>query len=90
MTKNYAIIEVKHHRPTDRQIMTDLEKLATFVRVVGYRRAIYLIYGGQARQAAARVSALLGHMPMRPPIDVWIHERIGGQAEPAFPLAVAE
>ncbi len=45
MSGNHAIIEVKHQNAQPRGIIKDLESLSVFLNVVGYERAIYLVYG---------------------------------------------
>lgn len=81
MGGNYAIIEVKSVEASRRGIRGDLEKLSLFVRRVGYRRALYLIYGYSADGALARkIADIASHLDQLAAIELWLHYAVG---EPA-------
>ncbi len=77
--KNYAVIEVKSSRKCIRQRATprpehinkDLETLSFFLNR-SYRRAIYLIYGDGAADAATRVQRCAAKK--RITFELWLHE----------------
>ena len=77
MAGNYAIIEVKHSMAAD-GIRKDLETLDLFVRKVGYQRAIYLIYGQEAKaRGLERIEAIADEFEDLVPIEVWLHSEAG-------------
>lgn len=77
MDGNHAVIEVKPSSVDRANIASDLKKLALFRNHAGYRRGIYLIYGGAAneglvrrvKRAAASVEGYQG-------IEIWLHSAI--------------
>lgn len=80
MAGNYAIIEVKHSTAAD-GIRKDLQTLDLFVRKVGYKRAIYLIYGHEANaRGVGRIEAIANEFKILKPIEVWLHSEVGQPA----------
>jgi len=80
MAGNYAIIEVKHSTATD-GILKDLQILDLFMRKVGYRRAIYLIYGHKANaQGVEEIEAIAKKFQELGPIELWLHSTVGQPA----------
>lgn len=81
MAGNYAIIEVKHALAARQGIVKDLETLDRFVSNVGYRRAIYLIYGRESDDALQeRVAKYATEIGTRAPIELWMHAGAGQAA----------
>lgn len=78
---NHAVIEVKSSRASAREIRKDLATLTRFMNL-GYRRAIYLIYGNEAvLRRIERCGADIGL-----PIEVWFHPVATAPAACAFTL----
>jgi hypothetical protein len=82
MGGNHAVLEVKPARSARHGAPKDLNTLSVFRRVVGYERAIYLIYGEDISEAL--VHWIVHHsqrtdMPL--PVELWLHVAAG---EPAF------
>lgn len=73
MAGNHAIIEVKNST-VGRGVRKDLKTLDLFVRGVGYKRAIYLIYGNRANsEGVARIESIANEFSEIVPIEVWLH-----------------
>ena len=82
MNGNHAIIEVKRAEFDPEGFAKDLDTLKLFVNRVGYRRAIYLVYGDQADdQLAGRIQELAHSIEELPPIELWLHQRVGTAAD---------
>jgi hypothetical protein len=81
MNGNYAIIEVKRSIDPD-GVCKDLRTLDLFVRKVGYRRAIYLIYGRNANaQGVRKIEAIAkNEFTELMPIELWLHSEVGHAA----------
>jgi hypothetical protein len=80
MDGNYAIIEVKHSMATE-GIRKDLQTLDLFVRRVGYKRAIYLIYGAKAdAQGVEKIETIVNEFQELVPIELWLHSVVGQPA----------
>jgi len=97
MAGNHAIIEVKTYRAANVDIRSDLEKLALFLNVVGYQRAIYLVFGeGADVRIFSRIANIAGQIPDLRAVEVWLHQESGTaarcvgilRAEPAAPEAI--
>ena len=73
MSGNHAVIEVKSPLADDQGIRADINKLNTFVQTVGYRRALYLIFGYECGGTLERVQVLANEMPALVPIELWLH-----------------
>ncbi|WP_072395606.1 hypothetical protein [Hyphomicrobium sp. CS1GBMeth3] len=87
MAGNHAIIEVKTFRAGNAEIRSDLEKLALFLNVVGYQRAIYLVFGeGADLQVLNRIANVANQIPNLPPVEVWLHQEAGTAARCAATL----
>ena len=81
MHGNHAIIEAKHSLVAD-GVRKDLETLDLFVRVVGYQRAIYLIYGREANDnAIQRINTFADEYAELVPVEIWLHQEAGTPAE---------
>jgi hypothetical protein len=78
--ENYAVIEVKSSRAAAREIDKDLGTLTLFVNRFGYRRAIYLIYGAEAPDAAVRVQKRVARFQQIAPFELWLHTTVGAPA----------
>ena len=76
MSGNYAIIEVKHS--TEKTgVRKDLKTLDLFVRIVGYQRAIYLIYGNEANaEGVKRIEEVADEFEELAPIEIWLHHEV--------------
>lgn len=72
MAGNFLVLEVKPCNAAAKGLRKDLQTLRLFHREVGYRRAIYLIYGSRAEAAAIRVRKFLVEAPF-PELEVWVH-----------------
>lgn len=77
MGVNYAVIEVKSSRAVPRDIEKDLGTLTLFRNRFGYERAIYLVYGAEAPNAAARVHECAGRFQGIAPFELWLHTTVG-------------
>ncbi len=81
---NYAIIEVKSPNTDNDGIYKDLKNLSLFKRKVGYKRAIYLIYGDgdKAVDVAKRVKTIAEKAQKfeLEPIELWLHKEPGKPA----------
>ncbi len=77
--ENYAVIEVKTCHVENRDIDKDLVTLTTF-RGLGYQRAVYLIYGPDARNVRDRVRERTALLRVAP-FELWLHQAIGASAE---------
>lgn len=78
MAGNSTIIEVKHALAQAEGIRKDIRTLDLFVSTVGYRRAIYLMYGDEANERLVeRVTRIAHELNARSPIEVWLHAKVG-------------
>lgn len=76
MDLNYAAIEVKSGLASAREIKKDIATLSEMAYRAGYRRGIYLIYGGDADQSFIdRVMRISRGFEELPRIEIWIHPR---------------
>lgn len=73
MSGNHAVIEVKSSDAALQGIRKDLQNLALFRDVVGYQRAIYLIYGYQATETAERALRVAEELGGVPDVELWLH-----------------
>lgn len=80
MSGNHAVIEVKSSEASLQGIRKDLQNLALFRDRVGYKRAIYLIYGYQAAQVVDRVLRVTKELGGLPEVELWLHETPGQSA----------
>ena len=87
MTGNNTIIEVKSSNARRDGIEKDLKTLALFRSEVNYERAIYLIFGYGALEAAERVRGVAAAIGKLPSIELWLHQQPGAPAERAPFLA---
>jgi hypothetical protein len=78
--ENYAVIEVKSSHAIARDIEKDLGTLTLFRDRLGYQRAIYLVYGAEAPNAAARVDKCAGRFQEIAPFELWLHTTVGTAA----------
>jgi hypothetical protein len=69
---NHAVIEVKPSRTSDKGIRKDLKTLSLFCNVLGYERAIYLVYG-PADETLSRVQRCATNVADLAAIQVWLH-----------------
>lgn len=83
MSGNNTIIEVKSSRAQVAGIEKDLKTLALFRTRVGYKRAIYLLFGFEAKGAAERVRRAEKQLGKLPPIELWLHSAPGEAAMPS-------
>lgn len=80
MTGNDTIIEVKSSNAQPAGIKKDLNTFSIFRTAVGYERAIYLLYGYEATQAAERVQQIAEALPDLPSVELWVHTSPGESA----------
>ena len=80
MLGNYAVIEVKSSESRLQGIKKDLQNLALFRGVVGYERAIYLMYGYEVDQSIERILRVAGAFTNLPTIELWLHKAPGQPA----------
>lgn len=78
--ENYAVIEVKSSRAATRDIEKDLGTLTLFRNRLGYERSIYLVYGAEAPNAAARIHECAARLQQIAPLELWLHTRAGTPA----------
>lgn len=82
MSGNHAIIEVKPDRATPAGVRKDIETLSIFLHKVGYRRAIYLIYGNAVDRLIRYIDRAATLAPEKfGPIELWAHREPGSPAE---------
>lgn len=81
MSANYAIIEVKPCNADIRGIKKDLETLSFFRGAGQYQRAILLLYGFEACQAAKRTIKAFKTLQDLNQIELWIHENPNSPAK---------
>lgn len=79
MGGNFAVVEVKPCTASTKGLRKDLQTLRLFSQEVGYRRAVYLIYGFHAEEAATRVRRHLVANPF-PQLEIWLHLEPGNPA----------
>lgn len=79
---NYAIIEVKSCHAAADGIRKDLHTLSRFRNEMGYRRAVYLIYGADHGGMLGKVQECAVRVPHIAPIELWLH------AAPTAPAAL--
>jgi hypothetical protein len=83
MEDNFAIIEVKHSTALE-GMRKDLNTLDLFLRMVEYKRAIYLIYGPLATEkVAARTASEAVKLGITTAIEVWLQPECGKPATQA-------
>ena len=75
---NYAVVEVKARDPVVAYIRKDAQTLVRF-RELGYKRALYLIYGNNPGEAQERIKAAID-AEILGAIELWVHPVAG---EPA-------
>jgi hypothetical protein len=66
--RNHAVIEVKPCRAAAAGIRKDIETLMRFRTEIGYERAIYVLYGGDAADVARRHATAIPDV-----IELWVH-----------------
>lgn len=76
-TNNVAVFEIKACNAQNDGIDADLGKLNYFRKNVGYRRAIYLVYGTEAETSAQKI---LQRPEYEPEIEIWLHLAPGEEA----------
>lgn len=81
MTGNHAVIEVKTSRAMHREIKKDLKNLALFKNIVGYERAIFLVFGHEAKDKLDQIRNIAKEIDDLPKIELWSHSSPG---EPAL------
>jgi len=78
MDGNFAVIEVKPANAPLKGLRKDAQTLRLFLRDVGYQRAIYLLYGEKADEAAEKVRRLCAEDPFK--LEIWAHRYPGTPA----------
>lgn len=82
MQGNYAIIEVKTCRTDNAGICKDITTLSRFARELGYKRAMFLVFGSEGNQnLRKRISRIASKFDKLPPIELWFHRVVGYPAE---------
>lgn len=82
MKGNNTIIEVKSSKAQSNGIIKDLKTLSLFRERVGYKRAIYLVFGYDAAEIVEQVQQIASGMHCLQPIELWLHE---APSKPAAP-----
>lgn len=81
MAGNHAVIEVKSSDARPNEIRKDLINLSTFINIIGYRRAIYLIYGyGASERKIDLVQSIAEKIENLAPIEMWVHGTVNLEA----------
>ncbi|TPQ38573.1 hypothetical protein C2U70_08770 [Bradyrhizobium guangdongense] len=81
MGGNHAVLEVKPARSARQGAPKDLNTLSVFRRVVGYERAIYLIYGGDiSGKLVEHIEHHAERSDMPLPVELWVHTAPGQAA----------
>ena len=80
MSWNHAIIEVKKVKAAPRDILKDISSLDTFVRNVGYQRAVYLFFGHDDDGLIERIQSVAAKFDELAPIEIWLHRQVGQPA----------
>ncbi len=81
MTGNFAVIEVKSSNAPVSGINKDLKNLSLFVDTVGYKRAIYLVYGFDADDVMmAQIQHVAKGIEDLAPIELWMHSHVNSNA----------
>lgn len=76
MSGNFAVIEVKSSDAPTIGIKKDLKNLSLFIKTVGYKRAIYLIYGyGADDTKIEQIRRIAGEICEMAPIELWTHQQ---------------
>ncbi len=81
MEGNDTVIEVKSQLATAEALREDIAKLREFRRILGYKRAILLLWGYDLDSAIRRVREALQGMPSAESPNVWVHRGPGQAAE---------
>lgn len=71
MQRNFAVIEVKSQQAQAKGIQKDVATLQEFREIIGYRRAIYLVFGPELPQGIAEIPG---------DIELWHHSEVGTSA----------
>ena len=78
---NHAVLEVKSARAARTGAPKDLNTLAIFRNVVGYERAIYLVYGeGITESLVERIERFSQGIHPEVAIELWLHSASGQPA----------
>lgn len=67
---NEAVFEIKACNAQNSRIDEDLNKLFFFKNNIGYRRAIYLVYGTESEACAQKI---IQRPAFSPGIEIWLH-----------------
>ena len=82
MDNNYAVMEVKPQIARGPGIEKDLKTLSSFLHGVGYKRAIYLLYGVAIEDKQLDfVCEIAGKFGAAAGIELWAHRGPGQLAE---------
>lgn len=79
MDENLAIMEVKCSSASKEGIEKDLNSLSKFKQLMGYKNAIYLLYGYEAEKTAIRAIEI-GRSQTDINIDIWVHSNASDKA----------
>ncbi|MBY0612142.1 MAG: methionyl-tRNA formyltransferase-like protein [Beijerinckiaceae bacterium] len=72
MRHNHTIIEVKTSNVKNGGLKKDVETLLRFRNIVGYQRAIYLIFGSLNDRTKKRIAKNICEYPQ---IELWFHDK---------------
>lgn len=76
MSGNHAVIEVKSSDASPKGIKKDIENLSLFIKAVGYKRAIYLIYGyGADETKIEQIKRIANELQEIASIEIWVHQQ---------------
>ncbi|SGZ09782.1 Methionyl-tRNA formyltransferase-like protein [Moritella viscosa] len=89
MAGNHAIIEIKHQNAPRSGIKKDLESLSLFRNLVGYERAIYLVYGYEINpdELSAKIIEESKKIQGLAEVELWFHL---SDSSPAFHFSTIE
>lgn len=73
MRGNNTIIEVKSCNAKNDGICKDIDTLSLFLERVGYKRAIYLVFGYEAANTAQKIRTIANQLRVSSPIELWLH-----------------
>ena len=71
MDQNFAIMEIKSQQAEPRGVQKDVETLREFRDIIGYQRALYLIFGQELPESLSEIPK---------DIEVWHHHEVGSPA----------
>jgi hypothetical protein len=80
MSRNHTVIEVKAMPVRGTGLRKDVRTLSLFRSEVGYRRAIYLLFGDRDESTLERLRDVTIEQSDLPEIEIWLHAVSGSPA----------